>query len=116
MTTRHTPGPWRTDGRPANECVGIDREGRNWQIHVERDNVTVVARCHGATGTEAEHNARLIASAPELLSVLVRLTEKTERANAIQHSGGTIEPEDWSELFQISNDARAVIAKATGET
>lgn len=56
----------------------------------------------------------LTAAAPDLLAALVRLTEKTERANAIQHSGGAIEPEDWAELYQMSNEARAAIAKAEG--
>jgi hypothetical protein len=77
---------------------------------------------------ECLHNAALIAAAPEtaaerdrlrhvnaeLLAALTRLTEKTERANAIQHSGGRLLAEDWSELYQLSNDARAAIQKAEG--
>ncbi len=70
MTTRHTAGEWRTDGRRANECPGIDRDGRNWQVYVEADNSTVIARCHGATQEEAEANARLIAAVPDLLRVV----------------------------------------------
>lgn len=40
-------------------------------------------------------------------AVFVRLLEKVERANAIQHSGGTVEPEDWAEFYQLTNEARA---------
>lgn len=64
------------------------------------------ARSNGHQG-----DARLIAA--ELLTVLIRLSEKTARANGIQHSGGTIDPEDWSELYSLTNEARAAIAKAT---
>ena len=43
-------------------------------------------------------------------TVLRRLVERVERANAIQHSGGPIEPEDWAELNQLTNEARGVLA------
>lgn len=49
----------------------------------------------------------------ELLSALERLSEATKRANDIQHSGGEIQPKDWSELYDLTNEARAAIAKAT---
>jgi hypothetical protein len=48
----------------------------------------------------------------ETLTMLKRIAEKVSRANAIQHSGGAIEAEDWSELYQLKNEAHAVIAKA----
>ncbi len=67
----------------------------------------------GQVDLVSEANARLIAAAPELLAALQRLSEKTKRANEIQHSGGEILPEDWSELYQITNEARAAILKAT---
>ena len=57
-------------------------------------------------------DAPLIAASPNLLAALERLAEKTRRANAIQHSGGTILSEDWSELHQITNEAFSTIAQA----
>lgn len=60
-------------------------------------------------------NATLIASAPELLDILKRLTEKTERANEIQHNGVRVCAEDWAELYMLTNEARAAIAKAEGK-
>lgn len=47
------------------------------------------------------------------INALNRLTEKVERANAIQHSGGIIEPDDWSELHQLTNEARGVLELAS---
>jgi hypothetical protein len=73
---------------------------------------------------ESEHNGEGLAAETcedaadiitELLSALERLTEKVARANAIQHIGTDIEPEDWSELYSLTNEARAAIAKAKGE-
>ncbi len=65
-------------------------------------------------GAEHENARRLANAAPELLAMLVRQTEKIERSNAIQHSGGEVLPEDWSELYLLTNEARALIAKAKG--
>jgi hypothetical protein len=52
-------------------------------------------------------------NAQPLLVALARLTEKTKRANAIQHSGQKVTAEDWSELHQLTNEAEAAIQKAT---
>lgn len=53
---------------------------------------------------------KIIAADP-VLDVLVRLTEKVERANSLQHSrkDHTIPLEDWSELNQLATEARAII-------
>jgi len=42
--------------------------------------------------------------------ILTRLTEKVKRANSIQHSGGKILAEDWSELYMLANEADAALA------
>jgi hypothetical protein len=44
-----------------------------------------------------------------LRNMLARLTEKIERANSIQHSGGQVNAEDWSELYQLANESRAIL-------
>jgi hypothetical protein len=43
------------------------------------------------------------------VQLLTRLTEKVESVNAIQHSGGRVTAEDWSELYAITNESRAVL-------
>lgn len=62
-------------------------------------------------------NARLIALAPEMVGMIERLAEKVERANSLQHSRAshTIPAEDWSELFQLTNEARAILARIGGD-
>ena len=51
-------------------------------------------------------------AAPDLLVAFQCLAEKTKRANDIQHSGVEIQSEDWSELYKLTNEAFAVLAKA----
>ncbi len=89
MKTQHTPGPWfiergtSDNGTPHHRVTASD--GRGWS----GDRYMAVAGCID------EHDARLIASAPELLEALRELryaaTDKAERM------------------------ADAAIAKATGE-
>jgi hypothetical protein len=41
--------------------------------------------------------------------MLQRLIEKVKRVNEIQHSGGRVKAEDWSELYQLTNEASALL-------
>lgn len=45
----------------------------------------------------------------EQQNMLRRLAEKVRRANSIQHSGGKVDDEDWSELHGLSNEAFALL-------
>ena len=47
-----------------------------------------------------------------LLQILVRLSEKVERAYTIQRNGRTIQAEDWAELQAIINESKAIIERA----
>jgi hypothetical protein len=47
------------------------------------------------------------------IQILKRLTEKVERANHIQHSGGHLIAEDWSELYALTNQARSILENAS---
>jgi predicted Rossmann fold nucleotide-binding protein DprA/Smf involved in DNA uptake len=59
----------------------------------------------------AAHAASL--AGPNLARMLVRLVEKVERANCVR-SGGRLIAEDWSELFQLTKEARGVLANSEG--
>jgi hypothetical protein len=102
MTATHTPGPWRyfveDDEGPAKlpGTFTVDDAGLDWI----------------AQGIEYEANARLIAAAPDLLAALKALDDL--RRPTVQGSLGMV-------LMAIPtthplwDDARAAIAKATGE-
>lgn len=63
MTTKHTPGPWRTDGSIEAEDLDIvSDEGRIAMMDVSRQT--------GWSKPVMNANARLIAAAPELLEAL----------------------------------------------
>lgn len=93
MSMEHTPGPWTNHGR-------ISQPGLPHSAVAAK---TLIARVYSeAFGDEAQEaaNARLIAAAPELLAVLVELTDLEG-------------PLPGNQAWYIK--ARAAIAKATGE-
>ena len=94
MKTRppHTPGPWRLLS-PLNGHMICDRD----QL--------VVAVC---TNGNEESNANLIAAAPELLEALSLLAQRLESLEPVHLN--------WHlATGEIAREARAAIAKATGE-
>jgi hypothetical protein len=106
---KHTPGPYRAQG---NKVKSIS----HGQWFTVADCATRGKWKHTKDGEN--DNAAFIAKAcnnhDALLNALKRITEKATRANSIQHSGGTIEAEDWSELYALANEARAAINAAEG--
>ena len=87
--TSHTPGPWEV----------FDSHSGIYIL----DSAEQAAVCKLEWCLEAEANARLIASAPELLSVLKRLCSKF----GVDDNGT---PRDWTEW----REARSAIKKAEG--
>ena len=101
---KHTPGPWQYDTDPTGweyRIVQADRApytpGYSDVAHFSVNTVRGEAR------DVQEANARLIASAPDLLEALDRIV------NQFDHEIG---PEHVDEYY---SDARAAIAKARGE-
>ena len=93
----HTPGPWI--GKPTSGDQGLiysESDGRN------------VAVAYDVRDTD------LIASAPDMKSILRRLAEKVKRANDLQHSGGRVVAEDWDELYLLTNEAGEVLSRGRG--
>lgn len=98
---RFTPGPWNWSHNSASDsstaCIGITPETEGGY----RGSVADLQSCEHINGTtmqETEANARLIAAAPDLLAAIQTLV-----------SNGGIGPES------MFHDARAAIAKATGD-
>lgn len=91
MSAGHTPGPWKRD------ICQVDKswlKGRLSECVISPQGIVAV------TG-EGDADARLIAAAPELLTLLYEL---------IDIEGPQPGTSAWA------NKARAIIAKATGET
>ena len=110
-TALHAPSPW-TINRISRWHDGTPKDFDYLEVNsLENHRVAFAWDCK----PKSLATISLISAAPDLLSALERLTEKIAFANAIQHSGTEIEPEDWSELYSLTNEARAVIAKAKGE-
>lgn len=94
--TKHTPGPWFASCNIVSGDFQQFRDGFR------------VAVASKATGSEAEMtaNANLIASAPELLAALRALLVVADHPNNPLATGA---------CSSIVADARAAIAKATGQ-
>jgi hypothetical protein len=122
----HTPGPWHIvpdpqwEGKHPNHShrficnvpsfaeVYPPTEGEDdgWQVFHEVGGRTI---CHMTDTTEIEANARLIASAPELLSSLEAVTKAYVELVQSDY------PPSWSaEKYSEVVAARAAIAKAKG--
>jgi hypothetical protein len=96
-TFKHTPAPWIAD-----KC----RYGFAVYAYKSGDAVVRTEDAEGRYGAiENEADARLIASAPELLSVALAVDDLAER----------IDHEPDSALGELVARARAAIAKATQE-
>ena len=86
-----TPGPWIAQRDP-------DGHGEDWVIGFAGAPIDCVATCW-------EKDARLIASAPDLLGIAER---------AVDLIGGELVGAEWKEACHLFvKDARAAIAKAT---
>jgi len=93
---KHTPGPWQAHRHESTDTYTIHVAGRCWETW---------AVAHVGDCTQDEANARLIAASPELLEALNSLTAMAEAF-----------PTELHEKHPDVVAARAVIAKATGES
>lgn len=91
MSVQHTPGPWRVGG-----STGLHNQTA----------INPAIGCAYGAGDEAAANARLIASAPELLAALQAAVEMYGKPGGPWNVPGSAG--SWIAL------ARAAIAKATG--
>lgn len=93
METNYTPGPWNFRAVPADSQDGI----MSFWIDSSDGSPLVDIRAR-RNKKEAEANARLVATAPDLLESLMQLVEQMESQRG-----------DWLN----TDSARAAIAKAT---
>lgn len=94
MSAHHTPGPWQMHKDPSRQI--------GWNVTVPHPS----GLGHLANVYD-EANARLIAASPDMLAALRRVVLHAEQGRLI--------PEHASaQLLEISDAARAAIAKAEG--
>ena len=120
METSHTPGPWQIGGSLISSVSGyalarVLRQpavygGRRHEFN-DTDSLAV------DTGAEADANARLIASAPDLLAALEKILGYAAPGAAILAVYAS--PEHAERIKKTAADdidaARAAIARARGE-
>lgn len=97
METKHTPGPWLRDRESGFDCDVRAANGRKI-ASVNVQNAPKSKKGWLSRQKENEANARLIAAAPELLAALQAIMDLNPQL-----------PMGYTE------EARAAIAKATGE-
>ena len=116
MNTQHTQGPWfierRTDDNETTCYWVTASDGSGWSGN----------RYMSVSGCIDEHDARLIAAAPELLEALTVIQSQFENIASAdwrkwEELASPEEFERWvkSRAAHMAAFARAAIAKATGE-
>ena len=103
MKGKHTPGPWEYDH------AGFGKPGKGFAIdeffvRIPGEDIAIAADIiDPTTSLPSEPNARLIATAPEMLALLIEYSKfNGEYASSMPE-------EDWVERVN------AIIAKATGD-
>ena len=100
--SQHTPGPWHT------EWVSWGSE-RDLKV-VSRDGVLLTMTRTGLLSEEVmEHNARLIAAAPEMYALLLEMVNQVEEA----YTEGRYVPGPNEAIWL--EKTRALLAKVEGE-
>jgi hypothetical protein len=109
-TTQHTPGPWEiVQDAPLNPEARYNIGSRlpsGFANYV----CTIKTEKHLIRDGNEEANARLIASAPELLAAL-----QAVNTDVTEDIGGLTRDDYEAIVLSIRDTARAAIAKATGE-
>ena len=127
MNKQHTPGPW-TIGKVSHKKQRVDIDSLHADPSVGHQSWRGLARAYGCNDMQAEGtaamlaNARLIAAAPELLELLQELCECPQWVDEATIPKAGIDAAPQQVVINMSvglvrlRNARAAIAKATGET
>ena len=104
MTTTHTPGKWIVRDIPSRDYyIGPADDGG-------APSIAIVTRRHNRTEAQTEANARLIASAPDLLAALKAITCTYRTFRNVPK-----DEQEWTSTDDEALDnAFAVLARARG--
>lgn len=94
-----------------------DHPSRFWVSYINAlPNSGLVARAAGASPEEATANARLIASAPNLLETLKQILDGFEVHGAFSLNAANTEgPEQLAPFMRLLLDAKGLVRKADGQ-
>lgn len=114
---KYTPGPWHFDSNPLkNEALELVR------YRVVTEGKTITQCYYSSSDSCAEHDARLISAAPDLLEALMELLRLEELPLELalndQYSADefcTLIQKAQIDIHRSRTKAKAVIAKALGE-
>lgn len=110
MTPKHTPGPWVADAQKTYDGGGsLTRNILINPIVLGRRQNVAIAKIPRIGGEEALANALVMASSPELLSLVTQAIAQFDK----YQQRGALTPEGDLKRWLI--EARSAVAKATGE-
>lgn len=99
--TKHTPGPWRLNGRNQIWATFPSKQGGDWKT------TALIAEVRH----NPEANAALIAAAPDLQKALYRLMAETDDVSALGQSGSC---DVRLPSVEAMNEAVLALAKSEG--
>jgi len=103
MGEKHTPGPWVAEPQVGKGAWVTGSDGQ-W-----------AALSCGTDDANGAANARLIASAPDLLASLRQCVDAMERQAESARANNSRGASEWEPGGSMLANARAAIARATGE-
>ena len=116
MNTKHTPAPWTFQGAFNSDKIFIGKANSSIPLQGGKDTIATVI-LHGDESAfnqgEQTANARLIATAPELLESLLSVVALVE-FHIAERSVNADEEKNFLSCAHLIK-ARAAIAKAKGE-
>lgn len=102
MTAKHSPGPWTVEDASELNIFSGEQDGSEWHVATLNEWNDEYHPGHGCDRA----NARLIASAPDLLTAM------KEIENAVPHATNARDLASFAAMLQ--NIASSAIAKAEG--
>ena len=106
---KHTPGPWYIDGHE----IKVNKPERAYLEDGAPE--TICGMLSSVSPQETKANARLIASAPDLLEVCRQLVWKLSHSHSPSGRGDDCRPGTIDRNDRVVRMARAAIAKAEGQ-
>jgi len=97
MSTKNTQGEWCVSKHGNNDSFGVYAEGN--------ENDLAIVKGGNEEGGETEANAKLIAAAPDLLDIVLKIKEDIDTGKIDAKNGIAIDSITWHFLNSVINKA-----------